>query len=600
MRLLCNGHSVDLQADTQLEFTKKNILFGFDKIETERTTEFALPVTPTNDRIFALARVPAYDGRSMRVRFDAELQDGMVVKTGYLYISKYADRHYSAVMICGELVALKRIKEAGKLVDVVDDVVRAVGEVTPANLRADTLARVNYRHDDPEKPIAMSVSLSWLVRNVASRYGIHLNLPEYVDKMRIVAPKTYGMKKEDLTINNEGLGTLPVSGDDPTEPQNILTTGCSLLEPTNALVRQYAVDRTSHAIHKDWQYLVRGFKALQSITIEFPEDFSSDLFLIRIHSAEDIRFVGDYSFDKPYGSGETYDDETGACTTSDNARVTGEPLAGRSVELAFDGIYTFVRIEDFINTYDESTLYERNGWCFHMGNYEQQIQAKGTNEQVTNTNEYVRLIDNLPDVGVMDLLKSISAIMGAPLYLDNDVLSLDSLDFSSWQVADWSNRLTRLSAVTRTFADYAQRNIVAFDDDELVADSPTTDYTIDNVNISEEQVLQKIPLSPASAYDDDSALAYVRDAYEEPKKYMLMTTNEEGGSEYMSRVVMTKSEGIQRLCTRSTGVEASFSLNPYQFDQLKPKTIILMNGTRYVWTEAQYADGVANMKLFRI
>ena len=58
MQLVCNGSRLDLYENTDLQFMEENPLFAFDNIKCERTTSFKLPATPTNDRVFSLARIP--------------------------------------------------------------------------------------------------------------------------------------------------------------------------------------------------------------------------------------------------------------------------------------------------------------------------------------------------------------------------------------------------------------------------------------------------------------------------------------------------------------------------------------------------------------
>lgn len=117
MQLLCNGVRLDLYDNASLQFKHTNPLFAFDKLECERTTQFKLPCTHTNDGVLALARIPAYAGAGMRQKFTAQLQDGIVVKNGYLYVSDYDGKDYTAIFVTGELLGLQAVKNAGNLAD---------------------------------------------------------------------------------------------------------------------------------------------------------------------------------------------------------------------------------------------------------------------------------------------------------------------------------------------------------------------------------------------------------------------------------------------------------------------------------------------------
>ncbi len=131
MQLLCNGVQLDLYNDFKLQLKHINPLFAFDKLECERTTEFKLPTTPTNDRVLSLARIPAYNGVGMMVKFPAELQAGAIVMSGYMYVRQYDGKDYTAVLTVGDMVGLLRLKEAGKLPDLVGNDNATFGVIEP-------------------------------------------------------------------------------------------------------------------------------------------------------------------------------------------------------------------------------------------------------------------------------------------------------------------------------------------------------------------------------------------------------------------------------------------------------------------------------------
>ena len=118
MQLLCSGSYLDLPANQQLQFKDDNPLFAFDKIACERTTEFSMPCTPTNDKVFGLARIPAYTGAGMRQKFAAQLIEGQVIKQGYLYVTAFDGKQYKCTFVTGELLGLQAVKNAGKVADV--------------------------------------------------------------------------------------------------------------------------------------------------------------------------------------------------------------------------------------------------------------------------------------------------------------------------------------------------------------------------------------------------------------------------------------------------------------------------------------------------
>lgn len=144
MLLLCNGVRLDLYKDFGLQLKHTNPLFAFDKLECERTTEFKLPTTPTNDRVLSLARIPAYNGTGMMVKFPAELQAGAIVMTGFMYVRQYDGKDYTAVLTVGDMVGLLRLKEAGNLPDLVGNDNANYGVLTPLGATYTLIQTLGY------------------------------------------------------------------------------------------------------------------------------------------------------------------------------------------------------------------------------------------------------------------------------------------------------------------------------------------------------------------------------------------------------------------------------------------------------------------------
>ena len=173
MQLLCNGVRLDLYDNVELQFKHSNPIFAFDKLECERTTEFKLPATPTNDRVFGLARIPAYNGAGMMVQFPAELQVGTLVRTGYLYVSKY-EKDYAAILVTGEMVKLLAAKEAGNVKDYMSNDTSAYGQISGYAAQYTLIQTLRYQNEsqaDPSNPgVSIYVCRDSIVRPCISLY----------------------------------------------------------------------------------------------------------------------------------------------------------------------------------------------------------------------------------------------------------------------------------------------------------------------------------------------------------------------------------------------------------------------------------------------
>ena len=139
IQLICNGVEVDVPRGTSIAWKNTNILFAFDKAQCERSLTFTLPSTATNDTVFELCRLPQYVGQGFRRLYDAEYRDGLLVKRGYAYVTQAQKGGYSVTLVVGELTALKRLKDAGKVGEVLPD-----GAITVPKVEIDARQAEEY------------------------------------------------------------------------------------------------------------------------------------------------------------------------------------------------------------------------------------------------------------------------------------------------------------------------------------------------------------------------------------------------------------------------------------------------------------------------
>lgn len=609
MRLICNGVALDLEAGATMSFKKLNPLFAFDKLTCERTQSFNLPATPTNDRVLELAKIPAYYGAGMRRRFDAELQDGTVVKQGYLYVDKYASGKYSAVFVTGELLGLLKIKQAGKLADLYQPVSTTFwGDGTRVKEASSMLQndgilinRYKYRSDIQEKYTGVSYALGKISGYIATSLGVRIKWPSSYYKYWCLlgtmkpAKEVAGHFKSEIrsgstTVNNlneEDMGYLVL-----TDTRKVEYTKTN---PYEILSTMYVTEYVAQA----------------AIRITFPDNLPDDYFLVDLptNGSNDLpgelpetggRFYGDYSFDV---------DRTG--TSSQTIYyISGEPLAGRTVEIPRGGKFILMRRQDY---WYQGTNTKYIGYRFAYNPsglvYDFLVTIKSASSDITY-GDVVRLVDNMPDITLVDAIKVIASLEGRVLnYTDADGLTFEALDdIDTWPTVEIRHPLGT-DEVARKFSDYGQHNIVLFDSNDYVRDSSKirTDYAIDNDNLDAERELQKIPFSEGDFLDIDTYIFSQLDIDEERGTTVLTTGARDtiiklgsGTGDYADRVTVPTIPGLQALCQASTAITLRARMTLQEYDALAAKVTILYAGTLYVWTEANWSDNVATIKLSKI
>lgn len=565
MRLLCNGVALDLYDNAGVQFTHKNPLFAFDSVECERTTQFKLPATPTNDQVLAVARVPAYVGTGMRVKFTAELQMSAVVKKGYLYVTAYDGKDYNAVFVTGEFVGLQAIKSLGKLKDILSYTETRALNGTPVTPTTTLIwSCVGYKKA-ADLLLHPSILLRRLYEDVVSQQGLTAQpVPPNMQWVRIIPSEIKGIEEQSV----EFYGTMHAMANDGSHPICYNSALGSLDYMFNIQTARVARRVGNSSPYTMWTGSIQQFQCLQKTTIKFPTDWDDDYF-IGYFLDGDTYLLTEFSF---YGN-RSFDE---------NGVVTGDSLQGRSVEIPTGGLFTIISKNDYVNQMTSSGL--DFGWG---------IQSKtctfGISGTADTTGDMVRLQDNLPDMTFTELLKVIAGMSGRVLnYSEAEGITFDTLYTPDWPVVELKN-LTKRGEVKRTFSNYAQSNIVHFSDDE--GDKEQTEYTIDNDNIDEQKDLQKLPFTEGWAQGD---LLYVQKYDKSP------IVGVGGVSGTMLRFNLPKNAGIQSLCDASTQFKVEARMSLYEYEKISAKTILLVEGTKYVWTERSWQKDTATFTLARV
>lgn len=594
IRFEVNGEYLDLPADFSLQFKNKNILFAFDNIECERSTSFSIPATPHNNRIFALAKWVQSEGTGMRRKYEAQMQDGILTREGYLHIDQYSAGTYNAVFVTGELLGLKKLRDAGKIKDYWQPVGGIVWNT--ANIKdANTL--------DGRAPLAITRYLSnvqllhpsWNLGDLMeyaynSLTGKHL--PAYWYYYRLIAKEVEGMPKADCEIVYTG--THNQTEADPTDA--LMANDLTITEAGAAVD---TVDTTLQILFgqpvRDEYIKVRQFVAKQPLILTFPNNFSSDYFLM---SLEDKGY-GDDPIDTPYSEHWFLGDYEFRQRTGGGLNVFGTPLAGRSVSIPTSTPFVILSKNWF--EYQPAPLYW-NGFRYIADNdYTFTIQFESETLQSGDT---IRAVDLLPDLTLIDLLKMYCALEGKMLYYDeNGNIQFDDLDVSTWGTVDLTGKVIDESAMTRKFGNYAQHNVIEFNSgaDVMPSHRISNEYTIDNDNIEETKTLLTIPYSEGEIAERSGYIVARFDA-EDTETNVLY---EQGvmcakNSIYGERVSLPKNAGLQALCDASTSQSIRAYISYLEYEQIIPKTILFFDGVRYVWTESNWTKGVATFKVSKI
>lgn len=625
MRLLCNGKELELADGSSLTFKKQNVLFAFDNMSCERTVSFDIPATPVNDAILGLSRLPELPGEGMRRKFDAILEDGLVQKSGYIYVGSYKGGKYSAIFVSGELVQLQRLKDLGKISDILKgegmryateygaQAIRPVSGYTFGNV----LYHLPYT-DTPESQVVMpSVGVGEILGLIQYVTGVRMttSLPGDVNYQRLVLTSLNPFEEISArytAVHHESYGTDQGYNQYGTTHDFVLEANISSAFDWLVSKEQVQQEWVNENGTKLYAYPTM-LTAKTTLAVTFPDDFPDDYYVIadpRVNTY--MTFLGGYSFSK---------------VSDYSIQRYGEPLAGRTIIIPKGQTWLVVTDEHYRYSYNAMR------WKFTSSLEPFTLGISGGEE--INKGDTVVLANNLPEVSVVEFLHAIAATTGRVLSFSAvNGVQFDSVNLASFSQLDITDRVISRDELTRKFSDYAQHNIIKTKQSEWVRHFETADYRVDNDNLEAEKELLTIPFSEANAWYNgvlEIRLPYtdkdgndikgeeevvLASYYEIGKEHIDPSWPEDEDewtdemweqwfrwldtSDQLKRITFPLNAGIKSLCDASTSLTLKARLTLQEYESITEHTAILYAGTRYVWTEAQYSKGVVTLKLSKI
>lgn len=138
------------------------------------------------------------------------------------------------------------------------------------------------------------------------------------------------------------------------------------------------------------------------------------------------------------------------------------------------------------------------------------------------------IADNLPNIGQYEWLKAMIALFGIVVYPSNGVLTFTTYDavLNTDNAVDWTEKVDMaegegVESMTYKLAEYAQRNVVKYEEDDALPISPDIILKCDDETLEIQKELLKLPVAASMA---DGAIHYrCHDAWDENGNYYVET-----------------------------------------------------------------------------
>lgn len=555
---------MELPANFKIQLKKSNILFAFDNVELERSTSFSIPATLINTGILGWANDAHRFGEKGRQKIDAQLQLDGVTKDGFLHITKYTPEAFECVFVTGELLGLAEVKALGDWGQFIlpSNGVRMDADVRIASSGNDySAARVQYRTDGYVMP---SWKLSSYAKMALQRAAVDINWGEVLDALntyRIIIPKAKGVSETAVTFARKYAAEQTSATPYPVLNSALLDDQGELANVVTIEQSEYPIFKVKTADATQYYGYVMQFVAKQDMTLKFADDTPDALFLASAQMNGTFDFLGDYSF-------------------AADGTITGDPLKGREVEITTGQAFLLISQNDYLR----AGVGEFEGWTIANEELTAGVVVKGKDEQPNNA--YIRVKDNVPAMTIVELVKVIAALSGKILsYHAGEIVFVDNIAGGEYMELDkplkWSN-------LTRGVGDYAQKNLVTFKDGEL-----TATYTIDNVNIEQENELLAIPMNAGADVAGELFVAA------DTKEYTIARYDETRPIN-LQRIEVVKNESLEKILFQSTSLTAEVKMTEREFDKLPFDAQLRFDNALYAWTDGVWSNGVASLSLSRL
>ena len=581
-----DGVDLDIPKDLELSFQKKNILFSFDDIELNRSQSFTLPRSQTNDVIFQFSFRPDFDGAVTRVTHFAEMFYSGGKEDGILSCISASADGYECIFIFGELRNLRKIKEAGKISEYFDIPYSIEwGDETATHPANDLLYNnqlwsiLKYKTDAPESEwrnginLLPSVRLDRLIDLCcdALSVGVDIEFPEI--HPRLILSDTLGRGAEVL-IGYEKTVTYGFNN----SAEITLSPAIDGAEVGDFTFQCFDVFYILFAIPIFVKTTARTkgirFNRKMEVTFKAPTAISTNKYPVWFLDPGDVVTFeeGDYF--------------TFISRDTEHAKIhyfDGKPYIYGGEGLPGYGISGF--------TYPESGTFG----------------VRQLDNISYNVEYYLK--DNLPDVTLIDLLKTYAHIYNRLLFYDPEENKFSFFDgnFTNTPIS-LDDRIIKLADVKRTIGTFAQKNKVECDSEDYVLDVNKYNffYNISNETIEKEKTIVNIPFSEGNILSEGSVqyvklsdLEYTGSEWKVVAKTPTIAIA--GDQPYMTRIrQLAPANDINEIFEISTTLNISVQMYLFEFLQIKPKDVFLVGGIRYAYFSATWNKNIANLVLIKI
>lgn len=583
---------LEVTAGTLFSIVNTNALYDFENLRYTRSTSFTIPRTTTNESAFLLAGVfRTSRSEYARERIACRVWIDDVEQAGYLYITSATPAVYNCSLLLGEYVTDDILEKTTKQVLREQDY---TGRVIYGRL-SDVLPANGANNGDFIAPIAYYSGKEGTARDIyKTRPSVYLKTllgkcirNSFADtSCRVVVQPTNEatMGGIDLRLIFSSDGLVSFSGEDADKGSEYFER--VYIDTVSHITNVTVVDDPPEK-KKQLQY----FRAKQDVILKTgssednPVLLYEGLFYILSYATH-----GDNEGEIKHITGATFAMPTFLSDAS--VRWTGSAGSLGGFELVGDITDTLIPKNTVFRAVRLNDVYPLKSDVNGGGNIYQLSAIGGQAGNLTfyadpDTSVIIaREWDCIPDIKISDLLRSYAKMSGQLFYIaGNSVIVFSGYTDDVYELRD----VLEWTTIERRFSDFAQATSVVYADGK---DNPdlTATYKTENTYLEETSELSMLWSAGKQLSSGDSRM-YV------PDLGNATWLGKVGEAQSMTRVAPIANIAITKLCRVSTMVKVK-ALMPYViFYNLLYYRRIRYDDANWVWLDATWQDGVAELTL---
>lgn len=556
---------IELEDNGGIALKTENQQFRFAEISLGRSVQFAIPATDANRNLLGFAEDPAETGEACRRIFDAQMVYDGGVRNGAIAVTAYTGEAFACVFYMDGASWIEALQKK-RLADCVCTLPSVVWGLSTPVVDADQadpftgvqIVRYENRASHQLRQLTPSVNVWAYLQDILTNMGVLFSLPVSLQSLWMTSASMKGGGDDSVTLatTSQTTGSVTETVPDyyfsavPIVVQSWKTGFGQLFNPTYTTVV--------------------GFRAMHNLTIDVPMSYDDDVKIMLWNNVSASRYV-ELEYGEVRGKTITlHKDDTIFFTRKRYGQTNAEPYVGwKTIEAPFSVTLSVKRAED---------LQDGETWSVQ---------------------------NNAPDMTVFELLKSVAVATGLELSVNTAGIAFHANEYGRLVDFKALENVVSVDGVRRNVGAWGNDTtsvVVKFDSEDYVAEPITATYSVDNgQNKGTKEIVSKFSEGGVGDHgvliqDVDSMGAKFT-----AKKWTLSRVDTGADDPtYLQRILTPDVEGCDDVAMMSTCVKVKVAASQADFMSLLPSTTFTWRGMSYVWTDADWSDGVMSLTLQKV